>query len=201
MPLTDTAIRNAKPAAKAMKLNDGGGLYLLLTPKGGRWWRLDYAFSGKRKTLSMGVYPDVGLADARDRRNEAKKLLANGIDPGAVRKAQKTARQERAANSFEVVALEWFNVWKSKVAPLTAQRAWRNLELHVFPTIGKLPIAEIKFKTIAPVLQTMAARGLGNSVEKVKTSISQVMRLSVKKELAEQVPDLRDSFERLFIII
>jgi integrase len=158
---------------------------------------LDYAFSGKRKTLSMGVYPDIGLADARDRRNEAKKLLANGIDPGAVRKAQKSAKQERAANSFEAMALEWFNLWKSKVAPLTAQRAWRNLELHVFPPIGKLPIAEIKYKTVAPVLQTMAVRGLGNSVEKVKTSISQIIRFAVKKELTEQVPDLRDSFEKV----
>jgi hypothetical protein len=78
MPLTDATVRNAKPATKTMKLNDGGGLYLLLTPKGGKWWRLDYTFAGKRKTLSIGVYPDVGLADARDRRNEAKKLLANG---------------------------------------------------------------------------------------------------------------------------
>ena len=88
MPLTDAAIRNAKPADKAIKARDGGGLYLLINPNGSRWWRLDYRFGGKRKTLSMGIYPDVPLAKARERREEARRLLAEGIDPGENRKIQ-----------------------------------------------------------------------------------------------------------------
>jgi hypothetical protein len=108
MPLTDVAVRNAKPSVKPTKLADGGGLYLLLKPNGAKWWRLDYRFAGKRKTLSMGVYPEVGLKVARDKRDEARRLLADGIDPGENRKIQKAARYERSENSFEVVAREWF---------------------------------------------------------------------------------------------
>ena len=108
MPLSDIAIRKAKPSEKPIKLADGGGLYLLLKPNGAKWWRLDYRFSGKRKALSMGVYPEVGLRAARDKRDEARRLLADGIDPGENRKIQKAARYERSENSFEVVAREWF---------------------------------------------------------------------------------------------
>ena len=108
MPLTDTAVRNAKPGDKARKLFDSGGLYLEVAPTGGKWWRLKYRFDGKEKRLSLGVYPDVSLKDARDRRDEARKLLANEIDPSENRKAKKAAKVERAANSFEVVAREWF---------------------------------------------------------------------------------------------
>ena len=106
MPLTDTAIKCAKPTDKVRKLSDGLGMYLLLNPNGSRWWRLDYRHSGKRKTLSMGTYPDTGLKDARDKRDAARKLLAAGIDPGADRKAEKQSGADRGANSFEVVARE-----------------------------------------------------------------------------------------------
>ncbi|MGA2674517.1 MAG: Arm DNA-binding domain-containing protein, partial [Terracidiphilus sp.] len=104
MPLTDTAIRNAKPGLKPAKLFDERGLFLLVTPAGGKWWRFRFRFEGKEKLLSLGVYPDVGLKDARNRRDEARKLLAEGTDPGEDRKTQKTARQDRAANSFEAIA-------------------------------------------------------------------------------------------------
>ena len=97
MPLSDTAIRNAKPAAKPQKLADGGGLYLLLNPNGSRWWRLKYRVGGKEKLLSLGTYPDTGLKDARDKRDAARKLLAAGVDPGEQRKAAKAAGEERAA--------------------------------------------------------------------------------------------------------
>jgi hypothetical protein len=98
MALTDTAIRAAKPTEKPVKLTDGGGLYLLLSPNGSRWWRLDYRYGGKRKTLSMGVYPDVNLKDVRTRRDEARKLLVAGVDPGENRKALKAAKDGRGAN-------------------------------------------------------------------------------------------------------
>ncbi len=108
MSLTNAAIRNAKPSEKPVKLFDGGGLYLEVSPTGGKWWRIKYRFGGKEKRLSLGVYPDVNLKDARNRRDAARKLLADGIDPGENRKAQKAAKQDRAANSFEVVAREWY---------------------------------------------------------------------------------------------
>ena len=108
MPLTDTAIKNAKPGTKPVKLSDEKGLFLLVSPAGGKWWRLKYRLAGKEKLLSLGVYPDVSLKDARQRRDDARKLLADGIDPGENRKAVKSAKAERAANSFEVVAREWF---------------------------------------------------------------------------------------------
>jgi hypothetical protein len=108
MSLTNTTIRNVKSGKKPLKLFDERGLYLEVSPFGGRWWRLKYRFEGKEKRLSLGVFPDVSLKDARDRRDAARKLLADGIDPSENRKAQKSAQAERAANSFEVVAREWF---------------------------------------------------------------------------------------------
>jgi hypothetical protein len=104
MPLSDTAIRNAKPKDKPYKLTDERGLYLLINPAG-KYWRLDYRFEGKRKTLALGVYPDVSLKDAREKRDEARKQLAAGIDPGAQRKATKAAD----ADTFEAIAREWIN--------------------------------------------------------------------------------------------
>ena len=104
MPLTDTAIRNAKPGDKPYPIRDEKSLYLIINPSGSKWWRWDYRFAGKRKTLSMGVYPEVGLKAARDKRDEARRLVADGIDPGENRKIQKAALLERAENSFEVVA-------------------------------------------------------------------------------------------------
>lgn len=133
MALTDTAIRNAKSAEKPIKMADGGGLYLLLNQNGSKWWRLDYRFGGKRKTLSMGVYPEVGLRDARERREAARKMLANGIDPGENRKAIKASKQLSAANSFEVVAREWFGEHRGKWAATHADKIIRRLEKDVFP--------------------------------------------------------------------
>jgi hypothetical protein len=109
MPLTNTAIRNAKPSNKPIRLFDERGLYLEVSPTGGKWWRLKFRFEGKEKRLSLGVYPDVPLKDARDRRDAALKLLADGIVPSENRKAQKLARADSAANSFEVVAREWLS--------------------------------------------------------------------------------------------
>ena len=126
MPLTETAIRKAKPAAKTRKLFDGQGLYLEISPNGGKWWRLKYRFNDKEKRLSLGVYPEVGLKDARDRRGAARKLLADGTDPSENRKAQKSGRLDRAANSFEVVAREWFARFSSTWVPSHGDRIIRR---------------------------------------------------------------------------
>jgi Arm domain-containing DNA-binding protein len=107
MPLTDTAVKNAKPAEKAVRLFDRDGLYLEISPSGGKWWRFKYRYAGKEKRLSLGVYPEVELKKARKRTSDARQLIADGVDPGENRKATKAARAEGAANSFEVVAREW----------------------------------------------------------------------------------------------
>ena len=114
MPLTDTAIRSAKPLPKAQKLFDGGGLYLEVAPAGGKWWRLKYRFKGKEKRLSLGVYPAVGLKEARRRRDEAKEQLAAGIDPSAARQAVKESVRSEVKNSFETVAREWHSLQSPK---------------------------------------------------------------------------------------
>jgi len=133
MPLTDVMIRNAKPTAKSFKLYDAGGLYLEISPSGGKWWRLKYRFNGKENRISLGVYPDVTLSNARERRSEARKKLANGIDPSQDRKAQKFAAADRAENSFEKVAREWFGKFSTVWAPAHAERKLRLLERDVSP--------------------------------------------------------------------
>ena len=126
--MTDTAIRNTKSGEKLVRLFDERGLYLEISPRGGRWWRLKYRFAGKEKRLSLGVYPDVSLKDARDRRDASRKLLADGIDPSEHRKAMKSARADRAANSFEVVAREWFAKYSASWAANHSDRINRRFE-------------------------------------------------------------------------
>jgi hypothetical protein len=140
MALTDTAIRKAKPADKPQKLTDGAGLYLLLNPNGSRWWRFDYRFDGKRKTLSMGTYPETSLAGAREKRDLARGQLQSGIDPGTHRKATKAAGEERAANSFSVIAEEWL-AKQQNMAPATLEKARWTFDSLVNPWIGHRPIS------------------------------------------------------------
>lgn len=193
MALTDTAIRKAKPGPKPVKLTDGAGLYLLLRPDGARWWRWDYRrpFTGKRNTLSLGTYPDTGLADARDRRDAARKLLAANVDPAEHRKAEKAAGQERAANSFEVVAREWLakQTWvpgySSKVA------AW--MDNDVFPRIGARPVAEITASEFLAMARRIEERGAVESAHRILQNCGQVMRYAVATARADRNPvaDLR----------
>ena len=141
MPLTDTAVRHAQPGDKARKIFDGGGLYLEVAPSGGKWWRLKYRFGGKEKRLSLGVYPDVSLKEARQRREQARQLLAREIDPSEYRKAQRAAREERSTNSFEAVAREWFIKHSPSWATSHSSRIFSRLERDIFPWIGGQPVA------------------------------------------------------------
>lgn len=143
MPLTDIAVRSAKASDKPFALTDERGLSILIQPSGGKWWRFRYRFEGKAKMLSLGVYPDVSLKDARDLRESARRLLAQGVDPSQNRKAQKAARVARAENSFEVVGREWFAKHSSGWAPSHAGKILQRLEKDVFPWLGERAIAEV----------------------------------------------------------
>lgn len=195
MPLSDIAIRKAKPANKPLKMTDGGGLYLLLNPTGSRWWRLDYRFAGKRKTLSMGVYPDIGLKDARDRRDAARKLLANGVDPAQNRKAEKAAGLDRSANSFEVVAREWLALKQPEWTPSQYEKEQGRLENHAFPWLGSLPVAEVGVAEIRPQLNRLVKRGHIEQAHRLRHQLSRVFRYAVATERAFRDPaaDLRDT--------
>lgn len=193
MPLTDTAIRNAKPGAKSAKLFDERGLYLEVTPTGGKWWRFRYRFGGKAKLLSMGTYPDIGLAKARERRDEARKLVADGIDPSEHRKATKTARADRAANSFEVVAREWYGKLSPNWNPAHGDRIIRRLERDIFPWIGGRPVADVTARELLDVLRRIEARGALETAHRALGNCGQIFRYAIATGRAERDPsgDLR----------
>ncbi|PTQ79821.1 integrase [Nitrosospira multiformis] len=209
MPLTDTAIRNAKPGAKPVKLFDERGLFLIVTPSGGKWWRFRYKFDGKEKLLSLGVYPDVPLASrvikdeetgktrkikgARELRDEARELLAQGIDPGENRKAQKATKQNRAASSFEVVAREWYSKYASSWSEAHGERIIRRFERDVFPWIGGRPIADIAPSELLSVVRRVESRGALETAHRALANCGQVFRYAVATGRAERDPsgDLR----------
>ena len=191
-PLSDLEIKNAKAKNKAYKLADGYGLYLLITTTGGKLWRMRYRFLGKQKVLSFGAYPAVSLADAREKRDEAKKLLAKGLDPAQVKKEEKAAKLKEGANSFEVVARDWFNRFKSKWSERHAARKLHLIEKDVFPAIGKRPIGEIKAPEVLKVLRQIEERSL-EMAHKAKFTCEQIFRYAVSTGCAERDPvaDLR----------
>lgn len=179
MALTDTAVKNAKPGEKPIRMFDGGGLYLEIAPSGGKWWRLKYRILGKEKRLSLGVYPDVGLKDARLKRDEARKLLAADIDPSDNRKAMKSARNECAANSFEVLAREWFSKHSPSWTKSNADKVIRRLEKDTFPWLGEKPIAEITPPDLLAVLRRIESRGAIESAHRIRGYCGQIFRYAV----------------------
>lgn len=193
MSLTDTAVRNIKPGVKSIKLFDERGLYLEVSPSGGKWWRLKYRFDNKEKRISLGVYPDVSLKDARDRRDEARKLLANGVDPSENRKAIKSTRMDRAANSFEVVGREWFAKYSPTWASNHGDRIIRRFERDIFPWIGSKPIAEITAPELLAVIRRIESRGALETAHRALGNCGQVFRYAVATGRAERDPsgDLR----------
>ncbi|MGH8501757.1 MAG: tyrosine-type recombinase/integrase [Gammaproteobacteria bacterium] len=191
MPLTDIKIRNAKPTEKFRKLTDAGGLYLLLNPDGSRWWRLSYRFGGKQKGLSLGVYPAVGLKEARAKRDEMRRQLAAGIDPSAVRKASKAA--QAGENSFETVAREWFAKFSPSWKPAHADKVICRLERDVFPWIGGRPIADINAPELLTVLRRIESRGALETAHRARQTSGQVFRYAVATGRAQRdsAADLR----------
>ncbi|TAL88467.1 MAG: DUF4102 domain-containing protein [Rhodanobacter sp.] len=193
MSLTDTAIRKAKPADKPQRMFDGGGLYLEVSPAGGKLWRLKYRHGGKEKRLALGAYPDTGLKDARDKRDAARKLLADGTDPGEVRKASKAAGEERSANSFAVIAAEWLALQKPRMAAATLEKAQWTFDDLVNPWIGKRPIAEIDAPELLKLLRRIEQRGAHETAHRTKQRCGQVFRYAISTGRAKHDPtaDLR----------
>ncbi|CAJ9801119.1 tyrosine-type recombinase/integrase [Burkholderia pseudomallei] len=186
MPLTDAEIRNAPAREKPYRLTDGSGMYLEVSPAGGKYWRFKYRFAGKEKRLALGVYPEVSGKEARLRRDEARRLLANGIDPGIERKVQKAATVERAANSFEAVAREWFARQSPGWAKSHADKIIARLEKDVFPWLGGRAIAEIKAPEVLAVLRRVEARGALDTSHRVHQNCGQVFRYAVATGRAER---------------
>jgi integrase len=188
VPLSDVQVRTAKPKEKDYKLSDGQGLYLLANTTGGKLWRLDYTFASKRKTLALGNYPSISLADARQRRDDAKKLLANGVDPGAIKKALKASMVAETENSFETVAREWHMKFSGTWSPSHTETTLRRLQADVFPVIGDTPINEIKAPELLAMLRRIESRGALETAHRVRTICGQVFRYAVATGRAERNP-------------
>jgi len=192
IPLSDMKIQKIKAQDKPITLFDGGGLFLLITPSGGKLWRFKYRFNGKEKKIAFGAYPTISLLDARHKRDEAKRQLANGIDPAEVRQAQKQANIQET-ETFEVVAREWHNKFKANWTEGHAETIRHRLERDVYPWIGKRPISEIKAPELLKVLQRVEERGTLETAHRIRTICGQVFRYALATGRAERDPasDLR----------
>jgi integrase len=197
MSLSDAKARNAKPRAKTYKVSDGEGLFLVITPSGGKYWRLRYFFAGKEKLLALGVYPEITLADARERRAQARKVLAAGNDPGEAKKEAKRLVLLNSANAFEVVAREWFEKRKHEWASSSAAVALARLEQHILPKLGPRPIAEITPPEVLSMLRVVEARGTLETARRLMQMCGQIFMYAIATGRAERnpVPDLRGALK------
>lgn len=186
MALTDVAIKSAKAAAKHYKLSDSLGMHLLVTSSGGKLWRLKYRFDGKEKLLAIGAYPAISLVKARKARDEARELLAEGIDPGEQRKEAKAERRASLSNTFEAVAREWVKRKSVKWVPAYGERLVRRLERDLFPTLGARPIADIKAPELLAVLRKIEARGAIETAHRARGDCGHIFRYAMATGTAGQ---------------
>jgi integrase len=196
--LSDPAVKNAKPGAAPYKLFDGEGLFLLVQPTGGKLWRLKYRFGAKEKLLALGAYPEIKLKEARDKRKTARDQIANGIDPGMARKAEKASRIVNAEGSFEAVAREWHgHIHTAKVSEGHAARTLIRLEQDVFPFVGSLPIADITAPVLLLALRKIEARGAIETAHRAMQASGQVFRYGIATGRCTSNPaaDLRDALK------
>ncbi|MCL1916519.1 MAG: integrase arm-type DNA-binding domain-containing protein [Desulfovibrionaceae bacterium] len=193
MPLTDITIRNAKPGNKPYKLYDGGGLFVIVTPAGSKWWRFKYRYESREKLLSLGVYPAVTLQEARARRNEAKGLIAHGIDPSARKQAVKAAVKGEMENTFEIVAREWFIKNKGFWVDTHAEKILRRLENYIFPIIGGRPINQVTAPELLKALREVEAKGIPDVAHRALQNCSRIFRYAIATGRAERdtAADLR----------
>ena len=197
MPMTDAKVRNAKPQDKPYKITDGEGMFLLVAPSGSKYWRLKYHFAGKEKLLAMGVYPEVSLGDARERRAQARKALAAGSDPGEAKKEAKRLSVLKSENAFEVVAREWYEQRKHQWAASSAKVVLMHLERHVFPKLGHRPIANITAPDVLSMLRVVENNGTLDTAHRVMQMCGQVFMYAIATGRAERnpVPDLRGALK------
>lgn len=187
MPLTDTAVRQAKPIDKPRKLADGGGLYLLVNQQG-KYWRWDYRHAGKRKTMALGVYPDVSLSQARERHSAARTLLASNTDPMQVKRQDRRALLQAAANSFEATARAWIAERASLVEDDQNKKTLARMENDAFPWLGNRPLTEIDAPEILAVLKRVDSRGARYTAHRLRSEISRVFRYGIKQGLCKTDP-------------
>ena len=197
MSLSDTKIKNAKPQEKTYRLYDERGLYLEVSPKGGKWWRFKYRFRGKEKRISLGTYPDTKLAKAREKRDEARTLVSQDIDPSQHKKAHKAAQANLSANSFELVALEWHSKKSPTWSQIHADNIMGRLKRDVFPWLGQRPIAEITAPELLQVIRRIEERGAIETAHRVLSNCGEVFRYAIATGRAERdvAADLRGALQ------
>ncbi|MFA5959086.1 MAG: integrase arm-type DNA-binding domain-containing protein [Tatlockia sp.] len=197
MKLKSAQVKHAKSTDTPLKLSDGHGLFLLINPNNKKYWRFSYRFAGKQKTLALGVYPDVKLEKARERRDEARKMLAEGIDPCENRKATKSSKAGQNANSFEIVAREWFTNQSSTWAPSHSDKVISRLERDIFPWLGARAIMTITAQELLTVVRRIEERGANETARRALLNCSQVFRYAVATGRAgrDPVPDLRGALQ------
>lgn len=187
MPLTDSAIKTAKPKEKPYKLADGLGLYLLINPNGSRLWRIKYRIESKEKTLSLGAYPDLSLVKARQLRAEARQQMAEGIDPGEHKKAAKVAQKVEGL-TFKALALEWYAYNAPRWADATAYKANLYLDNDIIPAIGARPVKAITRPELVELVRTVEARGTLNAAGKIRQWLHQIFRYGLARGVVEANP-------------
>jgi len=188
MALTDTEIRRSKPAERPYKLSDGGGLHLLITQAGGKLWRWKYRFDGAEKLMALGRYPEVALADARERRDAARKRLANGIDPMAERMAEKTAVKEATEHTFEKIAELWLEHWRVNKSARHAATTRNRLKVNVYPVLGGRPIADVEPMELVQLAKGIESRGASDMAKRILQIVGMVFRYAVAHGYGKRNP-------------
>ncbi len=188
MALTDTEIKRAKPKEKAYRMSDSGGMYLWVTPSGGKLWRWGYRFDGKEKLMALGKYPAVPLGLARERHGEARKLLATATDPMAQRKADRTAKRVANENSFASVATQWLEHWRDGKSPQHVDSTMRRLSANILPTLGARPIAEIEAPEVVAMVRLIEARGARDIAKRALETTGQIFRYGIAHGYAKRNP-------------
>lgn len=194
MPISDTHLRQAKPAEKAYKIYDSEGLYAIVNPNGGKWWRFKYRFDGKEKTLAIGTYPTLSLKQAREQRDSARKLLATGVDPSAARREEKKAPepdQQKAAPTFEQIGREWFAKNKAVWSPNYSKRIMERLQKYLFPSIGSRPITELKTPDFAQLVGEIEGFEHIETAHRVAQFCSQMCAYACALGILEYDPAMR----------
>jgi len=188
MALTDTEIRRSKPTERPYKLSDGGGLHLLITPVGGRLWRWKYRYDGAEKLMALGRYPEVALADARERRDAARKSLANGIDPMAERKAEKTAVLVATEHTFQKIAEQWLERWRGNNSARHSATTQNRLKVNVYPVLGERPIAEVEPMELVQLAKGIEGRGASDMAKRILQIVGMVFRYAVAHGFSKRNP-------------